>query len=347
MQPRSVRFPLFLSALAALLIAGCGKNNPMAANGASPGSAADRAAVSNTVAATTNLVDDGLMEAADQALFSATDPQGAFTAIRPLRYWRRITSVKRTYEFAFSDTDTTGRPTRAVVTVHKVLTGTFNVAFDATPGDTMAFDTLGVVHKPLHDLWARRILLNRVKWSHHDSGDEMGSDPDSSGDDHQGEDHHGDDHDQWKVSGISGVDVRSFTPPDTSSSMRTFGNTEIKSVRIQTSTLDTTITDPLQFVMLRRVHCFGPSENVMVTVTTASDTDVVVLVRPGIRHRFHNNGDGTYTLSWQTSFEDGIRHFGVNAISKGTLFDDQAPYDSDAWLFPYMIRPWSMATYMP
>jgi hypothetical protein len=70
-------------------------------------------------------------------------------------------------------------------------------------------------------------------------------------------------------------------------------------------------------------------------------------VRTGLRRRFHNNGDNTYTLTWHTSPEDGIHHFGVNALSNGTLFDDQAPYDSDAWIFPYAIQPCFIAEYMP
>ena len=338
MQARSVRLALILAGLTALLLSGCGKKNPTSLNnpGGSSGSAADQAAVSGTVAATPSLVDDGLMEASDQALFSA--PAGSASAIRPLRYWRRITGIRRTFEFAFSDTDTTGRPMRAVVTVHKVLSGTFNVAFDATPADTTQFDTLGVVHKPLHDQWTRRILLSRVhKMSDGDMA--MGSGPEDG--------HNGQHEDQWKVSGISAADVRSFDPAQSTSGDRAFGVTKIQSLRIQSSTLDTTITDPLQFIMLRRIHSFGPSDEVTLTATTATNTDVVMLMRTGMRRRFTNNGDNTYTLVWHTSAEDGIHHFGVNALSKGSVFDDQSPYDSNAWIFPYVIRPNVCADYMP
>jgi hypothetical protein len=336
MQARSVRFALILATLAAALLTGCGKKNPTAANGVmSPGT--DQASVSGTVAATSSLVDDGLMEANDQALFSATNPN-ATSAIRPLRYWRRITNVRRTFSFAFSDTDTTGRPTRAVVTVHKELSGTFNVAFDATPADTMLFDTLGVVHKPLHDLWVRKILLRRV---HQMPGGDMalGSGPEDG--------HDGEHEDEWKVAGISGVDVRSFDPSASSEGSPAFGVTKIQSLHVQSATLDTVITDPLQFFLLRRIHVFGPDEDVTLTATTSSNSDVVVLVRVGMRRFFHNNGDNTYTLTWHTSLEDGLHHFGVNAIARGALFDDQSPYDSDAWIFPYAIRPCVVADYMP
>jgi hypothetical protein len=336
MQARSTRLTLLLAGLAALMLSSCSKNNPMGVNG--PGSSGtDQAAVSRTVASTPTLVDDGLMEASDQALFSATTP-GALTAIRPLRFWRRITSVRRTYSFAFSDTDTTGRPTRAVVTVHKELAGTFNILFDATPNDTMPFDTLATVHKPLHDLWVRQILLRRV---HRAADGEMVM---GSG---QEDGHDGEHEDEWKVAGISGADARSFDPDHSSPGAPAFGLTKIQSLHIQSTNLDTTITDPLQFVMLRRIHSFLPDEDVTLTATTLSNTDVLVLVRTGMRRRFHNNGDNTYTLTWHTSFEGGIHHFGVNALSNGTLFDDQAPYDSDAWIFPYLIQPDVCADYMP
>ncbi|MGH7741738.1 MAG: hypothetical protein ACRENS_06915 [Candidatus Eiseniibacteriota bacterium] len=337
MLARSTRSTLALAGLVALVLSGCGKKSPTAVDTTGTGgSAADQAAITSTVASTTALVDDGLMEANDQALFSAA-PTGSAAAIKPLRFWRRITSIKRSFDFAVSDTDTTGRPTRAIVTVHKVLSGTFNIAFDATPNDTMRFDSVATVSKPLNDLWVRKILLRRVHRDAH--GDMvMGSGPE--------EGHDGRHDDEWKVAGISGVDVRSFDPSQIHEGPA-YGLTAISSIHIQSASLDTTIMDPLQFYMLRRIHSFGPAEDVTLTVTTGSNTDVVVLVRAGMRRRFTNNGDKTYTLTWHTSAEGGVRHFGVNALSNGTLFDDQSPYDSDAWIFPYVIRPNLCADYLP
>ena len=48
-------------------------------------------------------------------------------AVRPLTFWRQIRSVERRFEFAFADTDSTGRPTTCVVTVHQHILGTFNL----------------------------------------------------------------------------------------------------------------------------------------------------------------------------------------------------------------------------
>jgi hypothetical protein len=40
---------------------------------------------------------------------------------------------------------------------------------------------------------------------------------------------------------------------------------------------------------------------------------------------------------------DELRHIGVNVLSRGTLFDDQLPYDSQAWILPFMVKPNQMA----
>ena len=230
--------------------------------------------------------------------------------------------MRRTFEFAFSDSDSAGRPTRADVTIRKYLAGTFNIAFDQTPGDSMPFDSVGIVHTPLHDLWERRVLLRRVHF------------PTASGD-------------EWKVAAISGAKVTSYDPASSTSGNLAFGSTRIVKLRIQSSSGDTTINDPLKYFFLRRVPAFAPGEDVTFTVTTLTNTDVVVLLRNGFRRRFHNNGDDTYTIFWRTSPEDGLHHIGMNALSNGTLFDDQAPYDSEAWLFPYRVIPSEVVEFMP
>ena len=39
----------------------------------------------------------------------------------------------------------------------------------------------------------------------------------------------------------------------------------------------------------------------------------------------------------------GVHHLGVNALSRGAIFDDRAPYDSQAWILPYVVRPTELA----
>ncbi|MBI1799509.1 MAG: hypothetical protein HYR73_07445 [Candidatus Eisenbacteria bacterium] len=321
MQARSTWSMLLFLGLAGPVLAGCGKSNPLSTN-STPSGSTDQAQVASAMAATAAVIDDGLMEAPDPGSMTSGGPAGAAALIHPLHYWRHIEDVRRTYDFAFSDTDSTGHPTRAFVTVRKYMAGSFNIAFDATPEDTLPFDSVDVLHKPLHDLWERHVLLKRVQGL---TADDQ----------------------EWKVAAISGVQVTSYDPAASSDGHLAFGATKILQLRIQSASGDTVITDPLRLFWLRRVPAFEPAEDVTLTATTLTHTDVLVLVRGGMRRRFHNNGDNTYTVFWRTSAEDGIHHVGVNALSNGTLFDDQAPYDSQAWIFPYRVKPSEVAELLP
>src|SRR5262249_58506264 len=98
-------------------------------------------------------------------------------------FWRSIRNVERTFEFAFSDTDTTGHPTTAIMTIHKTLTGSFNIQVEDTTG---GFNR-SVIHKPLEDHWVRKLLFKRVRTTH--------SGGDGDRDDHGGKDKQGDDED--------------------------------------------------------------------------------------------------------------------------------------------------------
>ena len=317
------RLLLATSLLAAIgLNAGCGKstvNSP----GASDTPSLDQAQVASVVAIEPEVVEDGQFESAETTSLGAA-ATGTLAAIDPLRFWRVITSVDRRFEFAFADSDSTGRPTTAIVTVHKSLAGRFNL-LTGTPGsDSTALDSsLDVIHKPLADRWVRRILLKRVPA------------PDSAGR-------------AWRVVATSGVRVTSRD-----------ATTQITSLRFQTAGLDTTLTDPLHFFFLRRILKLEPGTPVTLIVTTLKNDDVVVMCRSGHRFRFHNNGDNTYTGVWQVpDLRTGngprpgpgrppIFHFGVNALSHGTLFDDQAPYDSQAWLLPVLLDPDEVADALP
>jgi hypothetical protein len=319
------RLLLAMSLLAAVgLAAGCGKT---AVNSPASGdtSSLDQAQVASVVAIEPEVVEDGQFESADlTSLGAAPGATGTLAAISPLRFWRVITSVERRFEFAFSDSDSTGRPTTAIVTVHKSLAGRFNILTGVPGSDSTALDSaLSVVRKPLADRWVRRILLKRLPVSGSDRG-------------------------AWRVVATSGVRVTSRD-----------ATTRIASLRVQTADVDTTITDPLHFITLRRILKLEPGTTVTLTVTTLKNDDVVVMCRFGHRFRFHNNGDNTYTGVWQVPdlrLGNGPRpgpgrppifHFGVNALSHGTLFDDQAPYDSQAWLLPVVLAPDQVADALP
>ena len=314
---RYTRFPVLALLLATGLLAGCSKKNTVAGPvsgtpGAQPSN--DQALVTSTVAAEDQLINDGL---ADGSFVTTLDPQagqpGALVAIQPLNYWRTIRSSDRTLEFAFSDPDTVGRPTTATITIRRRLLGQFNILVGIPSTDGMPPDsTREVIHKPLEDHWVRRVLLKRVRLAG-ESGEPL-----------------------WRIVAVSGVDVTSRGV-----------TTHIESLHVQTVDMDTVLT-PLAFQRLRRILRFEPQTMVTLTVKTDRVDDVVVLQHRDRRFRFHNNGDMTYTGVWPTGlFAAGLHHFGVNALSHGTLFDDQAPYDSESWIFPYSLEPDMLAEHMP
>jgi hypothetical protein len=53
------------------------------------------------------------------------------------------------------------------------------------------------------------------------------------------------------------------------------------------------------------------------------------------------NGDGTYTrvyqATWFSHFFTGFFNVGVDAVTRGTLYDDSLPYSASWWGIPYRV----------
>ena len=166
--------------------------------------------------------------------------------------------------------------------------------------------TKRVIQKPIDDQSTRRILLMRMParepaWR--DSADR--------------------DSVRWRMVGSSFVETHTNG-----------GSPHIVSVRVQAGPLDTTITDPLEMHRLRRVAHFLPDTPVRLTVTTTRNDDVVLFYGRDSRRRFLNNGDNTYTFVTTSGRYSGLRHLGIDALSKGSIYDDTAAYDANAWIVP-------------
>src|SRR5262249_56835559 len=115
-------------------LAGCSRNNPVtAAATGSSGMSALQTQVITEMTQQSGVIEDGVSDA-DESIDTGTGM--TLSAIRPLTFWRRFRPHERTFEFAFSDTDSTGQPTRAVVTIRTHLTGTLNILAAAAPPDT-------------------------------------------------------------------------------------------------------------------------------------------------------------------------------------------------------------------
>src|SRR5215831_12096474 len=156
--------PVVPLALAVALVAGCGKSgSTMSPTAGGNTGSVDQIQVDEALAAHPEVLDDGGLSS-DPTQTSIGNDSGTGTAsietpIQPLFFWRHITRMDRSFEFAFSDTDSTGRPTRAVITVLRDFGGQFNIVV----GDSNSFGGGNVIHKPLVDHWVRRIELRRMR----------------------------------------------------------------------------------------------------------------------------------------------------------------------------------------
>jgi len=299
----------------ALVLAGCGDNsvNPK------PQATSDQTAITGALATVPMFIDDGTMDdgaatnlaPALPGSRSATDAASvAGAAIDPLFFWRTIEHRTLRFEFAFADSDSTGLPRTAFVTARRNFSGLFNVApRDPDHPDLPAAGQ--TVHKALLDHWVRHFRMQRI-------------------------DLPGAARPQWRLAAASAVEVTA----ENATSL-------ITGVRIETSSLDTTLTDPAALIPLRRVLRFAPDDTVTVTVTTPRTDDVVLLYHHDRRMRLENQGGGVYSGKFVSGSFAGWRHFAVNALSHGSLYDDAEPYDSKAWIYPYVITGGPDVDYLP
>ena len=281
---------------AAILIAslaGCGGKVAAPTNSGN----SEQLNVTNSLTASSDLLDDGLYSDPASTSVSATTTRGGASiegAITPRYFWRTILSAAPHFTIVFTDSDSVGRPRQADVMVTRRVLGVFNI-LKASSTDPAVLDSANIVRKPIDDLWVRHLRLRRFVLP--------------------GEAN------VWRVVAASGVQVGTQN-----------GSTRITSVRIQSTGIDTTVTDPLQLVPVVRCFHFAPGDSIQLTATTPRTDDVVLAYWHDHREHFLNNGDGTYSFTLHPSDLSGYRYFGVNALSHGTLFDDAMPYDSMAWI---------------
>lgn len=293
----SNRWRMVVAMCATVVLAGCGKStDTVQSNGGGGATVTDQAQVASVLSNNPEYVNEDVWESADD--MPVDSPIGAFAAVRPLRFKRVIDDVQRNVTTEYSQPDSAGRPTLALVTVTRRLTGRFLLAYGAADS---ADTSRGSVAKPLDDLATRKLLLARVV---------------------RGDSAH------WRLVGTSGVQVRTNG-----------GQTRIQSVRVQSAGLDTTIVDPLAMHRLRRILVMRPNMPVTLTVTTGRPDDVVLFYGRELRRRCTNLGNGQHSFTFPSGSFPGLRHIGVDVLSRGTLFDDQAPYDSDAWMFAIATLP--------
>ncbi|NNE43821.1 MAG: hypothetical protein HKN12_06415 [Gemmatimonadetes bacterium] len=135
-------------------------------------------------------------------------------------------------------------------------------------------------------------------------------------------------HRGWKLVSLSGVHLES--PAAT---------VAINSVRVQSGDVDQTLTNVTDLVAVEDLMRFERGAEVTLTVDTGDATDAVFLhVRRQHRTQFTSNDDGTFSATFFANDRPGARHFAVDVLSDGTLYDDTEAYDNVTWGIPYIVE---------
>jgi hypothetical protein len=281
-----------------LLVVGCGKDpvSPTTGSGAN----VESQAIEYEMAQTPDLADIDTYETPGESEFAdelgSSAPFSTEAAIRPVFFFRVITERTRDIHIE-TEKDTSYEIAR--VRVEDRLAGTFNlVTRDST--DTGVVRRL--IKKRLHDVGVMQARFRR----------RLGEDYGMMADRSRG----------WRLVAVSNREIAS--PEHTA---------KILSVRLEAqSGLDVTLTDPQ---LLMRFPEGLPKavagEPVKVTVQVQDPTDVVYMLVGWGRQRLHPVSEGVFAGSFRAPYQLRLFRVGVNALDRGTLFDDQAPYDSDFW----------------
>jgi len=194
-------------------------------------------------------------------------------------------------------------------------TGEFDGTFHLFASDTFPPDTIIEYTKDFTDFGTRYAIFRRHYRPNEDPERRRG----------------------WRLEKVSGAEIISE------------GNTvQIDSVRLNSASYpDTLLTNPLDLFAKEDVITLTPEEECSLTVYADNDTAHVFLHswrkhKEHHRSKFVNIGNGVYTGVWFAPSNDPgvarvIHHCAFDMLSKETLADTIAPYDANAWLFPYLV----------
>jgi hypothetical protein len=310
--------------LAGVLLGGCAKDNGTGPGDQAPLGVTNEQSAMQYYAANDEFVKNDEITFVDQAI-QPTD-YGTFgkidATVTPLRWGRSITNVTR-------NVSTTVQPgdSLAIALIEKTLIGELKIRAKTGAGDTVT------ITKPFTDKSTRYVIFKRVNrdrdrfWLN------------------------------WVPVASSLIKGGTIEP-----------NNLINITKLELFVPDgdtVTVTDPSTFFLRYRwLRLFtggkkdapelipGTMVRLRATIVSSSpDTDVVAL-RYGF-DMFHgrrmqmtlisqtDNGNGTYTREyereWPVHFHRGFFNAGVDALTRGTLFDDEAPYSVSWWGIPYRV----------
>jgi hypothetical protein len=318
------RLTVFALLALPLVLAGCGSDDltsPPPETGTNI-SAADRAAIEADIATQTDLFDDLTFEDPGATLLPYEEA-GAVLSVngegpngerpegedlcRKFFWFRHITSRDR---LVVIEREQLGDSLeRAHVKVTTTLGGTFNIVTRVAGEDPNIRPSDGTwIKKRLRDVGRRHaIYMRRI-----DGGD--GNDTAALTDNRRG----------WRLVGLSNREVAS--PEHTANILR---------IRVETrSGLMFETEDPRQLMRfpMGLPHVL-PGEPVRVTAWTRDPSNALFLYARWGRQMMRpvEGEEGAFYGMLRAPEQRRFFHIGVNALTRGTMFDPLAPYDSDFW----------------
>ncbi|HYW68124.1 MAG TPA: hypothetical protein VE960_00825 [bacterium] len=223
---------------------------------------------------------------------------GSREEIDPLTFWREVTERQVVRDVQIDEATGT-----AEVTIYKEIWGTLNIVDE----DMVEYE------KPMHHEGVRYATFQR---------NEDVEAPDMTGSGYAHRHRRG----RWTLTAISGL---------VANSVETL-TMNIDSIRVQSATVDTTITDPSALMDVPEdIACFEMGEEVTVTVSGPPEDAILFLHTRQHRSPLQYDG-GVFVGSWVVAHE-GIHCAGVQALAHDSIYDSEYPDDSLIWAMPYEV----------
>lgn len=225
---------------------------------------------------------------------------GSREEIDPLTFWREVTERHIVRDVYIDQQQGT-----AEVTVYKEIWGTLNILDE----------NMVEYEKPMHHEGTRYAVFQRNE-----------DVPPGNGNDNGNGEVNRYRRGRWTLTAISGL---------VANSVETL-TMDIDWIRVQSATVDTTITDPAVLMDVPDdVMHFGLGEEITVTVSGPPEDAILLLHTRHNRSPFHYE-DGVFVGTWTTSYE-GVHCAGVQALAHDSVFDSDYPDDSLIWAVPYVV----------
>lgn len=231
-----------------------------------------------------------------------TDDPTSREVIDPLTFWREVTE-RHVVRDVYID-EATGT---AEVTIYKEIWGTLNIIDE----DMVEYE------KPMHHEGVRYAIFQRT--DDVAPGDGEGEE---NGNGHVNRHRKG----RWILTDVSGLVANSVETLTMS----------IDSIRVQSATVDITITDPSALMVVPdEIMCFEDGEEVTVTVSGPPEDAILFLHTRGHRTPFHYDS-GVFLGTWTVTHR-GVHCAGVQALAHDSIHDSEYPDDSLIWGMPYEV----------